>query len=202
MARVTRVQKAAKAQGDCGRCGKPIEKGDPYQHASPGWRGPKLVRCLNCSFRGSELTGSKLSEAYAAIEDAGDEITDESTQEDCEASLQNAADRIREVAEEYRASSDEWEANSMSERRPAEKLGTCWVYALEEDGKVWYEVVIHGDNTYDVPDSFPTHGDAVNWLQKWATDRGLRITLYGGSVIRPGTAGADETSDEQKEAMR
>lgn len=46
MARVTHVEKARKDQGTCSKCGDAIPKGAPYRHASPGFRGSKIVRCM------------------------------------------------------------------------------------------------------------------------------------------------------------
>ena len=112
MARVTRVDHARKDQGTCGRCGAEIKKGDPYKHASPGFRGPKLVRCDNCSFRQSELTTSLMSGVYAAQEGAHDALdaldsdgtfTDTS---DVESILSTAADEAAEVQGEYEAAAE------------------------------------------------------------------------------------------------
>lgn len=112
MARVSTVDKARKAQGQCGRCGKEIGVGDGYRHASPGFRGPKLIRCLgpSCYFRQSELTTSKLAQVYAAQESADealDALGDDWTEtDDVQSILEDVASEVRTVAEEYAEAAD------------------------------------------------------------------------------------------------
>lgn len=109
MARVTTVQKSMKAQV-CGRCHTELPKGSAYRHATPGFRGTKLIRCLgpDCRFRQSELTTSKMAEVYAAQEDAFDNIDtwDGVDTDELESILQDAADRARDVAQEYADAAD------------------------------------------------------------------------------------------------
>jgi ribosomal protein L37AE/L43A len=109
MPRITTVEKARQDQGNCGRCGKEIKAGDGYR-----WikfrHGGRHIRCLEsgCAFRSSELTQSKMSEAYAAQEDAQDALTTWDGEElsDLQDIAQEAADAIRSVAEEYQSSAD------------------------------------------------------------------------------------------------
>jgi len=67
MARVHRVEKCRKTPGKCGKCGNKIKKGQPYTWTKPRY-GTKKVRCKTCPFRRSDLTTSKMSEAYAALD--------------------------------------------------------------------------------------------------------------------------------------
>lgn len=111
MPRINVVTKALKDQGNCGRCHTPLPAGSGYRHTKVGFRGPKIVRCLSseCSFRPSELTDSKLSEAYAAQEDAQDALgTWSGDKDDLRSILDECAERIRGVAEEYRDASQNW----------------------------------------------------------------------------------------------
>lgn len=109
MARIY-TQKTRKER-TCGRCGQTISPGETYRQASPGFRSRPLIRCakVECSFRQSELTASKMSGAYAALEDAEDALLGElQTVDEVRDVLQTAADGLREVAEEYREASQSW----------------------------------------------------------------------------------------------
>lgn len=72
--RVTTVNKAAKDQGSCVMCGKPIEKGSTYQWIRP-FRGAKQVKHITCRhWKPSELTSNpNLSEVYRIQENLQDE---------------------------------------------------------------------------------------------------------------------------------
>lgn len=72
MPRVHHVKKARKTQGSCS-CGTEIKPGDPYKWIS-FMRGPRRVKCANCSFRASELTQGKIGELYGYQEDAYDHL--------------------------------------------------------------------------------------------------------------------------------
>jgi len=107
MPRVNTVQKARKAQGRCGRCGSEIGVGDGYR-----WikfrHGGRRIRCLasECRFRASDLTQSKMSEVYAAQENAEDSIGGCGSIEDLKALAEETAGAIREVSEQYQESAD------------------------------------------------------------------------------------------------
>jgi hypothetical protein len=123
MPRVTSVAKAQKEQGSCGKCGTKIETGQPYRW----WKfryGGRRVRCMkpNCSPRSSDLTGSdKLSRCYAAgesISDAIDEFRKNKDIDDLRSTLEDAANEIREVGEEYRESASNVENGMNGNRMP------------------------------------------------------------------------------------
>lgn len=109
MPRINRVEKARKAQGNCGKCGVEIGVGDSYL-----WiqfrHGGRIIRCLKheCRFRDSNLTQSKMSDAYRAQEDAEDAANkwDGEKLEDLQTIAEECASEIRDVAEEYRESAD------------------------------------------------------------------------------------------------
>lgn len=111
------ISKFAARQGAtlaCDKCRNPIAKGEAYRHFKVGFRyGRKQVRCMRpeCSPRQSELTNSKMSGVYVAIEAAEDDLTAlEGNPEDDTSSitsaLQTAAEGINEVADEYREANE------------------------------------------------------------------------------------------------
>jgi len=109
MPRVNHVKKCRKDQGACGRCGAPLPVGSAYRY----WEfryGGRHVRCMKaeCNPRASELTQSKLSEVYAAQEDGEQNIHDWDGVdiEDLKGYLSEAAERIREVGQEYQDAAD------------------------------------------------------------------------------------------------
>lgn len=132
MARVTTVNHARKDQGSCSKCGDKIRKGDGYRHASPGFRSAKIVRCLKaeCSFRGSDLTTSKLATVYAAQEGAEDDVNAAETVEDLKAAVESVAEAAREVADEYREAA---EAMGEAGYENEERADTLESYADEVD---------------------------------------------------------------------
>lgn len=108
MPRVNSVKRCRKSPGSCGKCGKKIAKGKPYIW----WKfryGGKRVRCDECPRpRASELINSpKLSAIQAARESIEDAVASFRSDHDFDAlhsALEDAAESVREVAEEYRES--------------------------------------------------------------------------------------------------
>lgn len=107
MARVNRVEKCRQSPGKCGGCGETIKKGEQYKWTKPRY-GSKKIRCGKCNFRASDLTTSKMGQAYDAQESAIDAINSWDGQdiEDVKQALTDAAESIREVGEEYQSSAD------------------------------------------------------------------------------------------------
>ena len=101
MARVTIVKKAQKAQGNCRKCGKPINAGAPYKWAKPRY-GAKVVVCANCQITPSMTSSSKMVACWGAVEDIGEAGDTRSRAE----ALRSAAETAREVGEEYQESAD------------------------------------------------------------------------------------------------
>lgn len=134
MAKVTTVKAARKPQGNCGRCGVEIGKGDAYIHASPGFRGPKLIRCTKheCRFRQSDLCTSKLAAIYAAQESAEDNLAelsaDDATKGTFEEILEEVAAAAEEVGAEYQEASDAW-ADGQGHEEWQEWASECESYA-------------------------------------------------------------------------
>lgn len=91
----------------CGRCQAPIVPGETYFYFSVGFRGSKSIRCSKHRPRQSELTGSKLSGAYAAMESVEDAMNDKlATKETIADALESAASDVESVRDEYQDSYD------------------------------------------------------------------------------------------------
>lgn len=80
MPRVETVKKARKSPGNCGTCYKKIEAGESYFKWAFRFGG-KHQNCAIHYPRPSQLTQSKMSEAYSAIEDAEDLVSEWGTRE-------------------------------------------------------------------------------------------------------------------------
>lgn len=102
----TKTKSKAGKPYDCSRCAEPIKAGDKYyewsfyrssptrQHESHGYPKP------------SQLTQSKLSGAYAAIEDAEETISTADNAADMAQALTTAAEEVCTVKDEYQESLD------------------------------------------------------------------------------------------------
>lgn len=118
------TQVARKDQGSCNKCGTALPPGTRYHKYYIGFRSNYAYkRCTKpeCFPRPSERESSKMAGVYAAEEgfedalaalDAGDPEADASSIEDALAAF---AEGVREVAQEYRDASSEWEQNSGGE---------------------------------------------------------------------------------------
>lgn len=113
VAKVNTVNKAAKDQGSCMKCGDKLPKGSAYLWYTVGFRSrSKYVRCTKpeCFPKPSERESSKLADVYGAMEDASAsiDIADGDTPGELIGNLQEqlqvVADTIREVADQYRES--------------------------------------------------------------------------------------------------
>jgi hypothetical protein len=81
-----------------------IKKGDLYYYWSVGFRGRKQMS--KTPPKQSQLTGSKMSAAYAAQETAQESIGNATTPEEIKDALEAAADEIEAVADEYQEAAD------------------------------------------------------------------------------------------------
>jgi hypothetical protein len=109
IAKITTVQRSRKAQGNCGKCRKPINVGDPYKWFKVGFRSRfKHVRCLDpaCHPRYSELESSRLSELYAAQEDAEYRIEGAESIDEINEAISDLQDAIEALADEYEQASE------------------------------------------------------------------------------------------------
>lgn len=181
MPRINRIQKSMKPQGTCRRCGKQIEKGQPYSYIKFRYGG-KVKHCGACAWRQSELTQSKMSGAYAAQEAAEDAITAWDPADGLDAlqsDLDSAADDAEAVAEEYRDSADNWEQETSLTEEWREKAD-----AIEEWATTVREVL----------------GDQDEWdedAKRAEIEEETKDEEYGG--LNPdGTTEWDNLSDEEK----
>lgn len=103
MARVTRVAKS-RSEHICSFSGHTIPKGEPYMHASPGFRTRRPIkRCTAHPFRPSDLTTSMASAPMAAAEAFSDTVAEIDTEaDDALESLQGALDDLIGSVTEYR----------------------------------------------------------------------------------------------------
>ena len=111
MPRVTIVKGARKDQGDCGKCGTKIKKGDSYHW----WKfryGGRHVRCLKpeCAPKPSDLTQSEfygtLYDIQDSVETALDEFRNGGDPGDLASALNDAAGQLRDLGEECQGKFD------------------------------------------------------------------------------------------------
>lgn len=106
-AQVKTVKRANKDQGSCSNCGDPLPAGSAYRYYRPGFRSRVKVRvCMKpeCTPRQSQLDTSRMSDAWAAIEDAQQRIEEVTTVEEAQSVVDDCAAAIRSVADEYEES--------------------------------------------------------------------------------------------------
>lgn len=147
---VRRIRVADKGQPlpmpKCGKCGQPIEVGQPYLWYTVGFRGYPQYRHINHQPKPSELESSRVADIIAAIEDAQDQIDniDADNRDDAESQaqeiLQSVQDVIDEVKEEYaeadRAMGDSQatQAYERYETLDANDLGSFSLQASDPEG--------------------------------------------------------------------
>jgi hypothetical protein len=122
--RVNHVAKCRKSPGDCGKCGKTIEVGQPYRWVQAKYSS-KRFRCEDsaCSFRQSELVSSdKLSRVYGAQEQLEDFVNgwDGSDLQELKDACEECASELKDVAQEYSESADNIR-NTISESPTADE---------------------------------------------------------------------------------
>lgn len=103
-AQLKTVRRAQKPQGDCSHCKTPINAGDPYRYWKPGFRSRTKIRvCMQaaCTPKRSQLENSKMSDAYAAIEDAESIIQAAETIDEIRTALEECSQAVQTVADEY-----------------------------------------------------------------------------------------------------
>lgn len=98
---VKRTKSARGASRSCGRCGATIAPGQPYFQFSFRYGGTHY-RCKDHYPKPSELTQSKVSTIYAAVEEAEESLPGLDTFDDIAQVVDTVAEAAREVADEYR----------------------------------------------------------------------------------------------------
>jgi DNA repair ATPase RecN len=112
--------KAGEAYGCC-RCADPIKAGDQYYEWSFRYGGTHRQHISHGSPKQSQLTQSKMSGAYAAIESAEEAIAAADNVEDIKSALEECATEIESVAEEYQESFDNIPEN-LQQGGPAQEM--------------------------------------------------------------------------------
>ena len=103
-AKVKTVQRANKDQGKCSSCGVALPPGSAYRYFRPGLRSRrKVVRCMKADCT-PELEQSRLSDTFAAIEAAENDIESATTVEEVQNALDELASAISSVIDEYEGS--------------------------------------------------------------------------------------------------
>lgn len=200
MARINRVKKAAKDQRKCGVCGKPIVAGDAYKWVKPRF-GSKQVRCTSCpDWRRSELTTSKLANAYAAQEQFEDitDFTEYETVDAWEMLAEALGDQIEECAEEYEESASNIEDGFGHEVPMSEELREKADMVRE-----WADEVRQAVSNVDPYDE----ADAIAEVKEELADEleGLdedeREEMIGEAVAEKYTTWLDEMAEAISEAL-
>lgn len=102
----------------CGKCGVTIEPGQKYFYWEPRY-GPKQVRCKDHYPRQSELTTSKMSEVYAAVEAAEDsaQAYDGTDYTDYSALISSVLEVVEGVKEEYETAAEQFGGGGENQER-------------------------------------------------------------------------------------
>lgn len=165
MPRVSTKKKnsAGKPYG-CSRCPDPIKDGDQYYEWSFRYGGTYRQHVSHGSPKPSQLTQSKLSGAYAAVEAAEDAIAAAESVDDLKAALEECAGEIDSVAEEYQDSFDSIPEN-LQQGGPAqemqEKIEALQSFSEELTGNDLEDF----DEEEPELDEEPTDKDSKEWTE-------------------------------------
>jgi len=90
----------------CGKCGTTIEVGMPYKHISPKsgpYGGRRMVRCASCpSWQVWEYSSSLSARTAEIAHDFWNALAECDDEDSVQTTLNDAAERVREIAEEKR----------------------------------------------------------------------------------------------------
>jgi hypothetical protein len=139
--RVTEDDKTRpKPNSKCEACGKEIKVGDPYKHVTvkSSYGGTKHIRCADCpTWQPWDLSNSLSARLSQVSHDFEEAVQGASEPGDVEAALSDAAQAVRDIAEEKRESASNIEegfghSTSMSEEleQTAEALDS-WADEIE-----------------------------------------------------------------------
>jgi hypothetical protein len=157
MPRVTTVKSARKPQGECGKCGAKIKKGETYRW----WKfryGGRYVRCAkpDCAPRASDLTQSTFYSQLYSIQDSLSDAVDARSPDD----LRAAADELRSLGEEMSSNRD-----NMPESLQDSDTGELLQTRADECESRSSEIESIADDLEDQP-------DPDDW-QQYAEDEGI-----------------------------
>lgn len=150
---ITKTKNRAGRERQCGRCGRKIEPGDKYYTWSFRYGGT-AYRCIEHRPRQSELTQSKMSTVYAAIEGATDDLPNADDPEAVAQLVQDVAEAVREVADEYEEAAEPFGGAGENAERADELHG--WADELE-----CWEPATYGDDADSALDEARTDAEAV-----------------------------------------
>lgn len=125
---VERVKSARGQKRTCGRCGAEIAPGQKYLQWSFRYGGTHY-RCGEHRPRRSELTQSKMSAVYSAIEFAEAELPNLTTVEDVRQLVHDVAETVEDVVQEYRDAAEPFGGQGENAERADELEG--WQEELE-----------------------------------------------------------------------
>jgi hypothetical protein len=111
---------------NCGKCGVEIKVGDPYKHISPRsgpYGGRTLYRCASCPSWHVWEYSSSLSARLAEISYNFSEAIDSAeSEDDVQTALNEAAEAVREIAQEKGESADNIEQGFQHETEQSQEL--------------------------------------------------------------------------------
>lgn len=125
----TRTKNRAGRERSCNRCGNKIEPGQKYRTWSFRYGGT-YFRCTDCPApRPSELTQSIMSEVYAAVENAEDQLPGAESVADIRGLVEEVEQAAQEVADQYREAAEPFGGAGENAERADELEG--WVSELQ-----------------------------------------------------------------------
>lgn len=193
-----------------------IKKGDLYYYWSVGFRGRKQMS--KTPPKPSQLTGSKMSGAYAAQEGAQDAIGNATTPEEVAAALNDAADEIESVADEYQDAADATTGNGNRVPNADEMQEKAdglrdWAESLRNDaGEIEnLSASDYVDDTVeveDLDDDHVEHDDCEDCDGTGTVGEGDKLedcaTCSGTGEVnrrRKAVDGFDDLTDDERDAM-
>jgi chromosome segregation ATPase len=209
MARIHRIAKSRKEQR-CMNGGHVIEVGSSYLWMNPRYRG-KMVTCPVHPFKGSQMTGGKLSGVYAANEDLEETMShfgepmEAGDLDSLAEAVQSAADEVRTVAEEYEESATNIEDGfghetfmSSELREKAEEV-EGYASELEESGQGLESAATElreAEEALEEANNAEVDEEAVKEAVVEASDK------EGWALNDEVTAKLDEAKEELKDAVK
>lgn len=154
MARLNRVQKAAKPQGTCQKCGAAIDKGDPYVWWKFRYSGT-YKRCTRpqCQPQPWERESNQKRADLMQAEDALAEATSATDPDDAGSYLDQAAELVRGVAEQLEETASAWQGTNLEYSEQYQVYQddaaslTEWADTAERVASDLHDAAAHGDAT-------------------------------------------------------
>lgn len=185
--KVHTVKAARKPPGKCGSCSRELGVGDGYLWWTMGFRSShKYIRCLAtaCYPRQSERETSKAAGILVAQENFEDRLAGLESVDDVEAAVQEVADAIGEVRDEYREAADAWEYGNTALEEKADHYEAQqseldgWSYDGADD---WELCDDHYDADTDAAEVLTCEACAAN-RQQWLDELRAAASEAVGAV--------------------